>query len=386
MSSADVLNKVETVTCKIEWKLQDLHRYRDFVANETFFNSKQFYNPQYPTAAWELRVYFNAYSNLITLAQVKQTLKVKYVLYALDARGGRVNISSVTPHDFNRFKETIRYTIDMERLMHTDGSVLLFCELEFLPHNLKRGRKLKRKHDEIGNFSTPNFQKLLINMFEQETLTNCVINIENKRINAHRCILAQNSEVFFRMFEHGGQQGVRICYTYNSKCFLVYWEISNGEINIVDSSYECFLAMIKYFYSGEVDKVSLEEFSEELFTIAEKYLVLPLKEICERFMASGIVKLLEIKLSNFVLSLIIACDRTCISFSFNICREAKNFRKRYLYAEIHGLPMIKKACIDFISANRKKFLASNEWKQFVAEDKGRADQLLITVAYEGDIA
>uniref|UniRef100_A0A915PAC4 MATH domain-containing protein n=1 Tax=Meloidogyne floridensis TaxID=298350 RepID=A0A915PAC4_9BILA len=126
MSSADVLNKVETVTCKIEWKLQDLHRYRDFVANETFFNSKQFYNPQYPTAAWELRVYFNAYSNLITLAQVKQTLKVKYVLYALDVRGGRVNISSVTPHDFNRFKETIRYTIDMERLMHTDGISFTF--------------------------------------------------------------------------------------------------------------------------------------------------------------------------------------------------------------------------------------------------------------------
>uniref|UniRef100_A0A914L3S7 BTB domain-containing protein n=1 Tax=Meloidogyne incognita TaxID=6306 RepID=A0A914L3S7_MELIC len=271
MSSADVLNKVETVTCKIEWKLQDLHRYRDFVANETFFNSKQFYNPQYPTAAWELRVYFNAYSNLITLAQVKQTLKVKYVLYALDVRGGRVNISSVTPHDFNRFKETIRYTIDMERLMHTDGSVLLFCELEFLPHNLKRGRKLKRKHEEISNFSTPNFQKLLINMFEQETLTDCVINIENQKINTHRCILAQNSEVFFRMFEHGGML-----------------EAQNGQINIVDSSFECFLAMIKYFYSGEVDKDSLEKFSEELFTIAEKYLVLPLKEICERFMASGI--------------------------------------------------------------------------------------------------
>ncbi|CAK5064737.1 unnamed protein product [Meloidogyne enterolobii] len=100
--------------------------------------------------------------------------------------------------------------------------------------------------------------------------------------------------------------------------------------------------------------VSLEKFPEELFAIAEKYQVLPLKEICEQFMASGI--------------------------------DAKNFGKRYLYAGVHGLPMVEKACVDFISANRKKFLASNEWKEFEAEYKEMADHLLISVAYDGNNA
>uniref|UniRef100_A0A1I8BH80 BTB domain-containing protein n=1 Tax=Meloidogyne hapla TaxID=6305 RepID=A0A1I8BH80_MELHA len=138
-------------------------------------------------------------------------------------------------------------------------------------------------------------------MFEQETLTDCVIKIDNQEINAHRCILAQNSEVFLRMFEQDGMI-----------------EAQNGEINIVDSSYECFRAMLKYFYSGEVEK------------------------------------------------------------------NASNFTKRYFYAEIHELPMVKKACLDFLSANRKKFLASKEWEEFKADNKEKADQMLIALVYDGD--
>ena len=53
---------------------------------------KKFYNPQYRSAAWELRVYLYSSNNYATLVQVKQTLKVKFELYALDARGERVDI------------------------------------------------------------------------------------------------------------------------------------------------------------------------------------------------------------------------------------------------------------------------------------------------------
>ncbi|CAK5064741.1 unnamed protein product [Meloidogyne enterolobii] len=214
MSSADVLNKAETVTCKIEWKLNDLHTYREFMPNEKCFSSKKFYNPQYRSAAWELRVYLYSSNNYATLVQVKETLKVKYELYALDARGERVDICPVMSHDFNRFKETWRHKLDMERLSHTDGSVLLICEIRFLPQNLRRSRKLKCGFNDIGNFSSTNFKKLMSNMFEQETLTDCVINIENQKINAHRCILAQNSEVFLRMFEHGGMLEAQNVYFY----------------------------------------------------------------------------------------------------------------------------------------------------------------------------
>jgi len=112
--------------------------------------------------------------------------------------------------------------------------VLLVCEIRFLPQNLKRSRKLKCGFNDISNFSSANFQKLMSNMFEQETLTDCVINvsniilmifdrlilmtiffqIENQKINAHRCILAQNSEVFLRMFEQDGMLEAQNVYFY----------------------------------------------------------------------------------------------------------------------------------------------------------------------------
>jgi len=105
-------------------------------------------------------------------------------------------------HDFNRFKETWRHKLDMERLAHTDGkenfscsdmeknkilinflgSVLLVCEIKFLPQNLKRSQKLKCAFNDISNFSSTNFQKLMSNMFEQETLTDCVVNVCNFKI------------------------------------------------------------------------------------------------------------------------------------------------------------------------------------------------------------
>nr|CAD2174026.1 unnamed protein product [Meloidogyne enterolobii] len=65
-------------------------------------------------------------------------------------------------------------------------------------------------------------------------------------------------------------------------------EAQNGKIKIVDSSPECFKAMLEYFYSGEIDKKTIEKYSEDLFSIAHKYEVKQLMEICENYMAANI--------------------------------------------------------------------------------------------------
>ncbi|CAK5057017.1 unnamed protein product [Meloidogyne enterolobii] len=41
-------------------------------------------------------------------------------------------------------------------------------------------------------------------MFEGEIFTDCVIKIGEDSIKTHRCILASNSKVFQKMFEHDG--------------------------------------------------------------------------------------------------------------------------------------------------------------------------------------
>uniref|UniRef100_A0A914MWR1 BTB domain-containing protein n=1 Tax=Meloidogyne incognita TaxID=6306 RepID=A0A914MWR1_MELIC len=90
-------------------------------------------------------------------------------------------------------------------------------------------------------------------MFKQETLSDCVI---KDKTNAHRCILAQNSQVFLRMFEQKGMV-----------------EAQNGVVKIVDTSHECFRLMLEYFYS------------EDLFALAHKYEVTELIEKCDCLMA-----------------------------------------------------------------------------------------------------
>uniref|UniRef100_A0A914NBZ5 BTB domain-containing protein n=1 Tax=Meloidogyne incognita TaxID=6306 RepID=A0A914NBZ5_MELIC len=164
-------------------------------------------------------------------------------------------------------------------------------------------------------------------MFKEGILTDCVIEIGNEAINTHRFILAKNSVVFQKMFEQMGMT-----------------EAQNGKIKIVDSSPECFKAMLEYFYSGEIDKKTIEKYSDDLFSIAHKYEVKQLMEICENYMAANI--------------------------------DAENFSKFYLFAQFYHLPKLAKACIQFLSANKQSFLVSKEWKQFKSLNKNFAFRLL----------
>ncbi|CAK5083318.1 unnamed protein product [Meloidogyne enterolobii] len=68
--------------------------------------------------------------------------------------------------------------------------------------------------------------------------------------------------------------------------------------------------MLEYFYSGEIDKKTIEKYSEDLFSIAHKYEVKKLMEICENYMAANI--------------------------------DAENFNERCNYSEIYCLPKLEK--------------------------------------------
>uniref|UniRef100_A0A915N1H7 BTB domain-containing protein n=1 Tax=Meloidogyne javanica TaxID=6303 RepID=A0A915N1H7_MELJA len=87
-------------------------------------------------------------------------------------------------------------------------------------------------------------------------------------------------------------------------------EAQNGKIKIVDSSPECFKAMLEYFYSGEIDKKTIEKYSEDLFSVAHKYEVKQLMEICENYMSANI--------------------------------DAENFNERCNYAEFYCLSKLEK--------------------------------------------
>uniref|UniRef100_A0A915LMY1 BTB domain-containing protein n=1 Tax=Meloidogyne javanica TaxID=6303 RepID=A0A915LMY1_MELJA len=121
-------------------------------------------------------------------------------------------------------------------------------------------------------------------------------------------------------------------------------EAQNGKIKIVDTSPECFKAMLEYFYSGEIDEKTLETHSKDLFAIAHKYQVKQLMDICEDYMISTIA--------------------------------AQNFGQFFLFAELYRLSKLERACVNFLSANKQSFLVSKEWKEFKSLNKDFAIRLL----------
>ncbi|KAL7080784.1 hypothetical protein ACQ4LE_000106 [Meloidogyne hapla] len=255
------------------------------------------------------------------------TLRTKFKIYALDVNGEHINICLSTEFNFQNNLETNKYKINMDKASHPDGSILLFCEVQFVPYNIN----CEINGEDLLAVNT--LQKSIKNMFEQGTLSDCFIKIGNEKINAHRCILAQYSQVFLRMFEQKGMV-----------------EAQKGVIEIVDSSPECFRLMLEYIYSGEIDKTIFEKHVEELFAIAHKYEVNELIEKCDQFMA--------LKIDN------------------------ENFGKRCQFAELYGLPMLEKACVNYISMNRKDILVSDEWKEFKIANVTLANKMLELLAID----
>nr|CAD2172827.1 unnamed protein product [Meloidogyne enterolobii] len=156
--------------------------------------------------------------------------------------------------------------VSLDSVIQVDGLLRLHCEVEFDCYNL-----------------TLNLQKNYRKMLENETFTDFVIKVDDEIIKTHRCVLAQNSVVFQRMFE----QNLMV-------------EAQKGEVTISDTSPECVRAMLEFFYTKKINDALMESHVEGIFAIAHKYEVEKLKYICERFMASKIDKDNIVKYCNII--------------------------------------------------------------------------------------
>uniref|UniRef100_A0A914L1J3 BTB domain-containing protein n=1 Tax=Meloidogyne incognita TaxID=6306 RepID=A0A914L1J3_MELIC len=170
--------------------------------NDQIMTSKKFFNPICPSVAWELQIIVknSYYQPLISLIQIglnesKVSVFAKYNIYAYDNKGNRVNICSYL-ENFENKTESDKSEIQLHKISQADGSVLLYCEVEFVPQNIK----CEYNYDQIAN-SQVEERNLIRELFMDRTLTDFVIKIGDVKINVHRCILAQNSSVFLTMFE-----------------------------------------------------------------------------------------------------------------------------------------------------------------------------------------
>uniref|UniRef100_A0A1I8BDW9 BTB domain-containing protein n=1 Tax=Meloidogyne hapla TaxID=6305 RepID=A0A1I8BDW9_MELHA len=96
---------MEPVNCKIEWKIYNLKKHEEYMQENQFLTSKQFYNPKYPFVKWELRLYLDTaiktghlQGTCISLVQVglkdssNDSLKAKFIVYTLDDEDEEINV------------------------------------------------------------------------------------------------------------------------------------------------------------------------------------------------------------------------------------------------------------------------------------------------------
>ena len=133
------------------------------------------------------------------------------------------------------------------------------------------------------NFFILDYRKLVEDfkdLFTSKSNADVTLNVKRKVISAHKAILGARSPVFAAMFKNDMK------------------EKKTGEVNISDCDFDAFNVFLLFLYSGE------RQFTKcnvcELYKIADKYDVQPLKLMCVEFMTENL------SVENFGETLILA--------------------------------------------------------------------------------
>uniref|UniRef100_A0A914KZC9 BTB domain-containing protein n=1 Tax=Meloidogyne incognita TaxID=6306 RepID=A0A914KZC9_MELIC len=260
---------MKTITFKFDWTVYDIKKIKDALSlcSHLHLTSERFSSYEFPTLGWELHLVLG-FDEAVWLRQIgpdntNAFVNTKYKIYA--GQFPTVTVIAKSTYKLEKNDKMGYSNISLDNLTLNNGSLHLHCEVEFDCYNL-----------------TLDLQNTYRKMLENETLTDFVIKVDDEIIKTHRCVLAQNSVVFQRMFE----QNLMI-------------EAQKGELTISDSSPIYVRAMLEFFYTGDI-KTIWESHVEGIFALAHKYQVEKLKYKCELFMASQLDSTNVLKCCNII--------------------------------------------------------------------------------------
>ncbi|KAK0401770.1 hypothetical protein QR680_015960 [Steinernema hermaphroditum] len=162
--------------------------------------------------------------------KIEERIMTEFQIYTTDKDGNRVSVCRDTK-DFTNQQGRGKFQVQREKMM-----------VEYFPP----GAKLTVEQADDSEFDSDEFEErheyclrsAMQDMFESERLADCTIKVDEKEFKAHRCILAQHSEVFRSMF---GNESML--------------EAQKGEIDITDSKPEAVRAMLEFIYTGSTSLI-----------------------------------------------------------------------------------------------------------------------------------
>jgi len=146
-------------------------------------------------------------------------------------------------------------------------------------------------------------------LFLSPKYSDIVFIADGERIPAHKCILCSNSEIMDKILNGIG--------------------VIESEINFKESA-EAVKEMLRFIYTGEINKDTLLEHLQDVIQLSDKYILKKLKEECEKFIIE------KLTLDDIIDTMKIA--------------------------EFYNMHKIKNECIDIIKSNRQLIIKDDKFR------------------------
>ncbi|CAI4231490.1 unnamed protein product [Auanema sp. JU1783] len=346
--------KVTAITTKLEWKIDQFEKLMKLFKNGQNLISKQFGVPQVPSVCWELHVYPNGkreedsnnvsfFLRQVGLQRGEEPIMTEFQIYALDGNGARVSVCRDTK-DFTNQQGRGKFQVARDKMiaaLRSDGSLILFCEVEYFPPGSKISVESADDEDSLYEDSDEKAEVFIRGnnkeMWEKEIFSDCSIKIGTKLIKAHRCVLGQHSPVFRSMFLNDSML-----------------EAQNGVIEMPDAKYESVRIMVEFMYTGSLDALDSSNIVDDVLTVADKYEVLILKEQCERIISQSLT--------------------------------LKNITTVAIFADTFTAMILKQAVIRFLTIHLRSVIRTPEWRNLRKDRNELATDLLEAVLSSDDFS
>ncbi|KFM58558.1 Protein roadkill, partial [Stegodyphus mimosarum] len=162
-------------------------------------------------------------------------------------------------------------------------------------------------------------------MYEKKDTSDCTVKCDGVEFQVHKSILSARSSVFARMFEH------------------TMTKITDSQITIMDIDSSVLEQFIFFIYTGRINIFSYA-MARDLYSAADKYAVLDLKDICYKFLISSLS-------SSTALEILVLADT-------------------------HNDALLRKVAMSYISSNFATFNTSEEWLSLSTEHSCLAMEVL----------
>lgn len=166
--------------------------------------------------------------------------------------------------------------------------------------------------EESLDYSGFTWLRDLMSLYEDNSLKDLTIKIDNEKLKAHSLILSMRSKVFRAMLKNDTK------------------ERKEGVIEIKDCTADSFKAFLKYCYTFEID--SIKNRAVDLLILADKYDVECLKKRCEEYLCGITEK------SNVIPHLIAAYEGNANLLKVTVLVKFKSCVKELLLSKDASLP------------------------------------------------